>query len=256
MTMLAEELNQVDTSGTGQLAVSEIFGPTFQGEGPSVGRYSFFLRLAGCNQHCSWCDTPYTWDWTGRNGRRYDPKEEVKKYSVDDVIEEIARLEIAARVRLNPMLVITGGEPMLQQQKLIPLLIKLQAKGWRIEVETAATVYPLKEFAHLVNQFNCSPKLENSGNPLRTRFREHVIDAFQNLGNAVWKFVVTNNDDLAEVKHIVTAKSLSPVYIMPEGKTRQEMQMHMSLIARRVLDEGWNLSTRLHVEIWGDRRGV
>ena len=61
------------------LAVSEIFGPTLQGEGPSSGRRAMFLRLAGCNLSCSWCDTAYTWDWS-----RYDKKAEVTMMQVDN----------------------------------------------------------------------------------------------------------------------------------------------------------------------------
>src|SRR5260370_42452272 len=119
MNELSVELNSVDSVGAGQLAISEIFGPTFQGEGSSIGRYCYFLRLAGCNQHCAWCDTSYTWDWTGRNGIKYDPKEEVYKYSVEAVIDELytkMREDPHGRKRIPlapSMLVISRDERML-----------------------------------------------------------------------------------------------------------------------------------------------
>src|SRR5882762_8325214 len=122
----ADEVNSVaETSG--QLAVSEIFGPTWQGEGSSIGKRCYFLRLGGCNQHCVWCDTPYTWDWTGRNGTVYDPKREIRKYTPDDIVAELNRMLPDWELnddwrRMNPkMLVISGGEPMLQQKRLVTL---------------------------------------------------------------------------------------------------------------------------------------
>jgi 7-cyano-7-deazaguanosine (preQ0) biosynthesis protein QueE len=251
---MTEDLNVVD-EGIGPLAVSSdgLFGPTFQGEGSSVGQYCYFLRLAGCNQHCVWCDTPYTWDWTGRNGVKYDPREQVRKYSVEAILEI---LKTKMRPKEQPsMLVISGGEPMLQQRKLMPLLEALDPR-WKIQIETAGTIFPQPDFALYVQQFNVSPKLENSGNPLKTRYRGKVLDSLQESGRACWKFVVTSSDDLAEIKHIVKDHNLSPVFIMPEGRDEGTLQSHMQEVAQQVLDEGWNLTPRLQVEIWGDKRGV
>lgn len=253
MSLLSEELNSVQEK-IGQLAVSEIFGPTFQGEGSSIGRFCYFLRLAGCNQHCVWCDTPYTWDWTGRNGVKYDPRQEVRKFSVEDVIEELT--SCGASLGKPSMLVVTGGEPMLQQKNLAPLLQILTLHGWRIEVETAGTIPPLEEFNLLVHQYNVSPKIENSGNELKLRYRPRVLNTLQETGRVCWKFVVTSREDLAEIKHIVKEHRLSPIFIMPEGKFEIDINNHMREVAQAVLDEGWNLTTRLQIEIWGNKRGV
>src|SRR5579859_7453321 len=168
--------------------VSEIFGPTFQGEGPSVGRRCSFLRLGGCGLACPWCDTPYTWVWTGRNGTRYDPRQELHQRGVDDVWLDIAR-------RGTDMVVISGGEPMLQQLALAPLLKRCRDANWRIEVETAGTVAPSNETASLVDQFNVSPKLANSGNSQQARYSPTAMDALAATGRAVWKFVVVEATD-------------------------------------------------------------
>ena len=261
MSTFAEELNQVDAVGAGQLALTTegLYGPTFQGEGPTLGRYCFFLRLAGCNQHCVFCDVPSSWAFSDalaaqhRDGVKYDPKEEVHKSSPEDVVE-------ALMAKMTPfekpsMLVISGGEPMLQQRRLIPLLRTLTERAWRIEIETAGTIYPLAEFSLLVHQFNISPKLETSGNPLQLRYKPKVLEAFQESGRAAWKFVATSKDDLAEIAHIVHEHHLSPVYVMPEGITSDAIGDHMREIAEAVLEEGWNLSTRLQIEIWGAARG-
>jgi 7-carboxy-7-deazaguanine synthase len=251
--VIGEELNSVDTVGAGQLAVSEIFGPTFQGEGSTIGQYCYFLRLAGCNQHCVWCDTPYTWDWTGRNGVVFDPRREVHKYSVEDIRDTLKGLMKPGEK--PSVLVVSGGEPMLQQKKLVGLFGSLDSR-WNIQIETAGTVFPLPDFSLFVQQYNVSPKLENSGNDLKTRYKGRILDSFQESGRACWKFVVTSQEDLSEIRHIVKEHSLSPVYIMPEGKTEGPMHEHMREVAAAVLEEGWNLTTRLQVEIWGNRRGV
>src|SRR5260370_21846782 len=95
------------------------------------------------------------------------------------------------------MLVVSGGEPMLQQKRLLGLFQTLDRR-WRIEIETAGTIFPLSEVAMYVEQYNVSPKLENSGNELKLRYRGRVLDALQETGRACWKFVVTSIEDLAE----------------------------------------------------------
>lgn len=261
MIPLAEDLNTEKQTAVGQLAVSEIFGPTFQGEGSSIGRRCYFLRLAGCNQHCSWCDTPYTWDWSGRNGKAYDPREEVHKYDAKDIVAELNQLRIDASdgtlADQRSMLVITGGEPLLQQAKLLPLVEFLFHWNWEIEIETAGTVVP-HEISRYVTKYNISPKLENSGNELKTRYRPQVLKLLQaeGAGRVCWKFVARTDEDLAEIAHIVNECELSPVYVMPEGTDSETIKERMQELAAEVLKRGWNLTTRLQVELYGNRRGV
>ena len=104
------------------LVVSEVFGPTWQGEGPSLGRRCGFVRLGRCNLACTWCDTPYTWDW-----ERYDPRVELHRRMVTEVVSELDAMKI-------DMVVISGGEPLLQQSHLPPLLAVAKERAWRIEV--------------------------------------------------------------------------------------------------------------------------
>ena len=66
------------------LVISEVFGPTVQGEGPTIGRRAAFVRLGRCNLDCSWCDTPYTWDW-----ERYDPKVELHERPVPEIVADL-----------------------------------------------------------------------------------------------------------------------------------------------------------------------
>jgi 7-carboxy-7-deazaguanine synthase len=233
----------------GTLVVSEVFGPTFQGEGPSLGRRCSFLRLGACNLHCRWCDTPYTWDWTGRNGRVYDPDEELHRRSVDDVWADLAS-------RAANMLVVSGGEPMLQQRHLIPLLERATDAGWWIEVETAGTIGPSPEFTALIGGFNVSPKLDNSGNSPAERYKPAALDVLQASGKASWKFVAQSVGDLDEISNLVNRHSLAPVYVMPEGITADVIAARSHDLVDAVLARGWNLTTRLQVLLYGNRRGI
>ena len=226
------------------LVVSEVFGPTWQGEGPSLGRLTAFVRLGRCNLACTWCDTAYTWDWS-----RFDPATELEERTVDDVVAQLD--EISA-----PMVVVSGGEPMLQQRAVIRLLEQIKERSWRTEVETAGTLAPTPELTAVVDQFNVSPKLANSGNERDRRYRPDVLRALQATGRAIFKFVVSEALDLDEIDEIVAACELAPVYVMPEGTAADVVGERLRAIADPVLARGWNITTRLHIEIWGDRRGV
>jgi len=221
-----------------QLVVSEVFGPTVQGEGPSLGRRTGFVRLGRCNLACTWCDTAYTWDWS-----RYDPAVELRKLDVDEVVRQVDAMDV-------PMVVVTGGEPLLQQSALIDLLPRLKPR--RIEVETAGTLAPRPELVELVDQWNVSPKLANSGNPAERRHKPDVLRAFEATGRAVFKFVAEGPAELDEI----AAFGVSPVWVMPQGTTPDTVRDGLARLADAVIARGWNLTTRLHVEVWGDRRGV
>jgi 7-carboxy-7-deazaguanine synthase len=227
------------------LVVSEVFGPTWQGEGPSVGQTAAFVRLGRCNLACSWCDTPYTWDWS-----RYDPAVELREVEVAAVLAEVDAMGPVS------MLVVTGGEPLLQQRRLPPLLAEARDRGLRVEVETAGTLAPDQELAALVDRFNVSPKLANSGNPVERRYRPDVLRAFQATGKAAFKFVVQGPADLDEVQAMVDECGLDQVWIMPEGTDAEALVARMQALADAVPARGWHLSPRLHVLLWGERRGV
>jgi 7-carboxy-7-deazaguanine synthase len=225
------------------LAVSEIFGPTVQGEGPTAGRRAGFVRLGRCNLDCVWCDTPYTWDWD-----RFDPAVEVTPLPTSEVV---ARLDAMMVERV----VVTGGEPLLQQRGLLPLLVALGERGWVVEVETNGTIAPSPAVAAAVTAFNVSPKLANSGIPLTRRIRPAALGALVETGKAVFKFVVAEASELDEVAALVSAHGLAPVWIMPEGTSAAVVSSRLAALADPVVARGWNLSTRLQVLVWGDERG-
>ena len=231
------------TPGEGELVVAEVFGPTFQGEGPSVGRRAGFVRLGRCNLDCSWCDTPYTWDWS-----RYDPAEELRH-------EPVAAVLVQLEAMGPDIVVVTGGEPLLQQRRLVALLEGCAARGWPVEIETNGTIVPDERLAGLVGQWNVSPKLANSGISMETRIRPDALAALRATGRAVFKFVVAEPAELDEVGALVEAHGLEPVWIMPEGTDPGTLLDRARGLADPVLRRGWNLTPRLHVLLWGDQRG-
>ncbi|HZQ86487.1 MAG TPA: 7-carboxy-7-deazaguanine synthase QueE [Acidimicrobiales bacterium] len=224
------------------LVVSEVFGPTVQGEGPSIGRRAGFVRLGKCNQACSWCDTPYTWDWD-----RFDPAVELHDIAAADVVAQVAAMDV-------PMVVITGGEPLLQQRELEALVRELKQAGKGIEVETAGTIAP--RLGDLVDQWNVSPKLANSGNPLERRYKPDVLRAFEATGRAIFKFVACEPSDLDEIASMVDECGLTDIWVMPEGTDAATLEKRSAVLADAVIARGWNLTTRLHILLWGDKRGV
>lgn len=227
----------------GSLVVSEVFGPTIQGEGPTAGRRAGFVRLGRCDLDCSWCDTPYTWDWS-----RFDPAVELHTAAVDDVVAQVAAMGV-------DRVVVTGGEPLLQQRGLLPFLEAAAERGWAVEIETNGRHAPDPAVAELVEQFNVSPKLANSGVSADRAIRPDALAALLATGKAVFKFVVTGPGDLDEIQAIVDTHRLSPVWVMPEATTADAVRAGMAGLADAVVDRGWNLTPRLHILLWGDQRG-
>lgn len=237
-----------DPGIAGGLLVAEVFGPTVQGEGPSTGQAAMFLRLSRCNLSCRWCDTPYTWDWS-----RFDPRAEARRVPVD----ELARTLLAGG---SGLVVVTGGEPLLQQHTgLVDLVAAVRAADRRVEIETNGTVVPDERLVELGARFNVSPKLAHSGVPAAQRLVPAALHALAGSGAAVFKFVARADPlglgDLHEIDALVGQFGLDPVWVMPEGTSAETVAAGLRRLAEPVIARGWNVSGRLHLLIWGDERG-
>ncbi|WP_416971637.1 7-carboxy-7-deazaguanine synthase QueE [Streptomyces sp. 4F14] len=228
------------------LIVAERFGvetATFQGEGPSLGHPALFIRLSRCNLTCSRCDTKYTWDWT-----QFDPREESTKLSVADLVAWAASSPVE-------LVVVTGGEPLLQQQRLVPLVRELLAAGKRIEFETNGTLVP--DPALLVDgvRFNVSPKIRSFGQDESKSIVPSALKAFAVSGRAVFKFVATRPADLDRIGELAAVHRLSPVWVMPEGTTADAVLAATRDLADAVAARHWHFTTRLHVLAFAGTRG-
>lgn len=231
-----------DAAPARTLWIAETFAGTIQGEGPSAGTPALFIRTSGCNLECRWCDTPYTWDRT-----RFDLRAERTRRTV-------VELGAWAAARPEPLAVLTGGEPLMQQHALVPLARTLADLGKRVEIETNGTYSPTDELACLGVHFNVSPKL-NAGMPLSRTIRPSAMEAFANTPRRIFKFVVCGPSDLDQVDELVTEFGLTEVWVMPEGVTPRSVIDGMKALVPAVVGRGYRISPRLHVLMWGDERG-
>lgn len=223
------------------MKISEIFY-SIQGEGSLVGMPSIFVRTSGCNLRCSWCDTPYTsWNPEG---------------------EEMSVDEILARVRAQPasFAVVTGGEPMIAPG-IGELTQRMSRAGLHITIETAGTVFT--EVA--CNLLSISPKLSNSTpeGPFRQqherlRIQPETLARLMAAHEYQLKFVVAAPGDLDEIRALVRTLGAprQNVILMPEGIDMATIHTRSEWIAELCKAEGFRFSPRLHVDLYGNRRGV
>lgn len=240
----------------------EIFH-TLQGEGVSAGLPAVFVRSSRCNLHCHWCDTDHTWNFEGTPWtHEKDSIPGYAKHRKADVTFELSPAGIADRVAVYPCrrVVLTGGEPLLQQDAWVELIRALRKidPGYVFEVETNGTLAPSEEFAEAVDQFNVSPKLVNSGMDESLRLKPEALKALVATGKAWFKFVLTAPSDLSEIEAIAARVPISKdrILLMPEGRTVPELDETSAWLADLCREHGYRFSDRLHVRLWGDKRGV
>ncbi len=223
----------------------EIFS-SVQGEGRSIGIPSVFCRLSLCNLDCTWCDTKYTWDWTN-----YDPKTEILRLPTQQIADRINSFKIRN-------VVITGGEPLLQQDGISELVGLVKKTDHSIEIETNGTIIPTPGISSQIDQWNVSPKLSNSGIPNPARLIPETLNWFANQSTATFKFVIDTPADLKEVKNINESLKLDPgrIVLMPQATSVSEIESKTPWIITECIEMGFRFSTRLHILIWGDERGT
>lgn len=223
------------------LKISEIFR-SIQGEGELIGVPHTFVRLAGCNLKCRWCDTVYA---------RYRGT-------------EMEEREIAAKVNTRHIC-ITGGEPLLQD--IYGLCRMLRRRGVIITVETNCTKFDGR-LCNCVDLFSVSPKLGSSWEKYSKKVLRKYIDAYPE-SKVNLKFVIQSENDLKEVLDIVEEnkdirKKGIPVILQPEGFcSLPEYRKRIRTLIEKVLDEktskklggvNYRVLPQLHRIAWGMRR--
>ena len=241
------------TLATTSPGVPEIFA-SLQGEGPSAGRPSTFIRLSRCNLACVWCDTAYTWHFTGDERPHLGGETFERRANQIDLPES----EVAAAIMAlgGDRLVVSGGEPLLQGNALARMLGGV--RGHHIEIETNGTIAPHPALDALVQQYNVSPKLAHSGNPGELALIPDRLAAWAADARAFFKFVVAKPEDLGEVLALQAEYAIpsSRLFVMPEGTTSAVLRTRSRWLAEVCMAHGLRLSDRLHIHLYGDTRGT
>ncbi len=228
------------------MRISEIFY-SIQGEGRLVGTPSLFIRTSGCNLRCVWCDTPYT-SW----------RPEGSAWPLAKILRRVDQ-------HSTHYVVVTGGEPMLAPE-IEKLTVELRKKGKHVTIETAGTLFkPVR-----CDLISLSPKLANS-TPLKRekgkfaamhekrRMNLPVLQNYLDAYDYQLKFVVDRPEDFAEIRAIVERLrnvDAARILIMAQGTTRKQLDEKSGWIVKECLRYGYNLTPRLHIELFGNRRGT
>jgi 7-carboxy-7-deazaguanine synthase len=231
------------------MLICEIFY-SLQGEGELTGVPSVFVRTSGCNLRCTWCDTPYA-SWNPEGEQR----------STAQILAAIESFPAARHV------VLTGGEPMIAKEiRLLADAIKVS--GRHVTIETAATVAPDGIACDLAS---LSPKLLNSAPDAiehaawrkkheATRWQPEVVRAWIDRYPYQFKFVVSRPEDVEELEHMLGAlKREVPrhkVLLMPEATTLEKMRGRATWLGELCKARGYRYAHRLHIELYGNRRGT
>ncbi len=230
------------------MLISEIFY-SLQGEGELTGVPSVFVRTSGCNLRCNWCDTPYaSWSPEGTPMTVEAILAEVKKHPARHVV-------------------LTGGEPMIAKE-IRELAAALKRLGHHITIETAATVPPEGIACDLAS---LSPKLAGSAPDDRLsatwrakheslRWQPDVVKAWIDAYGYQLKFVVSAEEDVNEIETMLAQLGReiprAKVLLMPEGVTVEALRAKAGWLGELCKSRGYRYAPRLHVELYGNRRGT
>lgn len=221
-----------------------------QCEGCSVGVPSIFLRVSGCNFQCQFCDTIEVW-------------KQGTFYTIEELVQLFIDKGYFKRINEGAHLILTGGNPLLVQDRLSAFLSaavgsgKLAYKPF-IEVETQADRLPTADFRGWVSQWNASPKLANSGEPEHKRIVPEVLAFLAAQSKVCFKFPVASEADMPEVSAIVKSHHLprSKVYLMPVCNSRATHAAVAPAVAELAKEHGFCFSPRLHLVLYDQACGV
>lgn len=235
------------------MRISELFY-ALQGEGPSIGTPAVFIRLAGCNLQCKWCDTLDVW----RRGSDM-PVEDVVEAAIhmaslrDSYKEGIYNL-VTGRVHI----VVTGGEPLLHATDVDELIkdTRARAPSTYFELETNGTIG--NDVIYKFDQVNCSPKLESAAEPLIKRIVPEALLKLNKHPNINYKFVVSHKEDWAEIECAYGSfidLTKNNIYLMPAALTREELVDNSKVVWELAAEKHVKLTTRLQTITWSNLRG-
>lgn len=229
--------------------VAEFFCDTIQGEGINIGAPATFFRVQHCTQNCVWCDTRETW--------RYG-----NPYTFNELFQLMDEHGVPEKLRYGQHLVLTGGSPMRQQNRLLGFLEafeKRYAFKPYTEIENECTLRPLDTFAEKIDCWNNSPKLSNSLNPKSLRYQPELLKLLASYPNSWFKFVVSDEQDWQEIEtEFLDTEILNKnqIILMPLGGTREELHNNRETVVDMAIRENVRYTSREHIELWDIATGV
>ncbi|MGL1936882.1 MAG: 7-carboxy-7-deazaguanine synthase QueE [Fibrobacterales bacterium] len=226
------------------LKVNEIFY-SIQGEGIYTGVPSIFIRLAGCNLRCNWCDTPYA-----------------SHRAEGTMMERSAILDLCRSYTGAAHVVITGGEPFIHKN-LTDLVADCKQAEYHVTIETAGTIY-LETAADFIS---LSPKLLNATPTDGSWQKKHealrknnsVLRSFMTYHDVQLKFVVGTYGDVEEVAAwLGELPKIAPdrILLMPQALNAEAQQMISQEVIEWCKERGYRFCYRLHTQVWGGKPGV
>ncbi|RJE89759.1 7-carboxy-7-deazaguanine synthase QueE [Paenibacillus sp. 1011MAR3C5] len=242
-------------SNSRRIPVMEVFGPTVQGEGMVIGRKTMFVRTAGCDYQCAWCDSAFTWDGTG--------KDEIRLLSTGEVIEELERIGGSSFDHVT----ISGGNPALLPQ-LGELIGGLHERGIKAALETQGSRWQ-PWFAD-IDDLTLSPKPPSSGMSTDWTVLDDIVARLLEQGrDFCLKVVVFNEADLAYAKSVHMRYEGVPFYLQAGNGNLTETEPRLMLpylveryewlIGLAMADGEWrgvHVLPQLHTWVWGNKKGV
>ena len=231
------------------MRIAEIFY-SIQGEGELTGVPTVFIRTAGCNLRCGWCDTPYaSWNPEG------------VEMSVEEILQEVDR-------HPTRFVVLTGGEPLVAKG-IHDLAEKLHTNSKHITIETAGTVPPCGIKCDLAS---LSPKLSNSTPTMDsiepqwierhelTRRQPKVVNQWVSNYNYQLKFVFSDTADLYEIEETISSIGVPipswKIQLMPQGISEESIRSRHDMILAACREKGYRYCDRLHIHLFGNTRGT
>ncbi|NRD79486.1 7-carboxy-7-deazaguanine synthase QueE [Bacillus sp. BRMEA1] len=240
-----------------KIPVMEIFGPTIQGEGMVIGQKTMFVRTAGCDYSCSWCDSSFTWDGSG--------KKDIRMMAAEEIWQELK--EIGGKN--FSFVTISGGNPALLKD-LNGLIDLLKANDIKIGVETQGSSW--QDWFFKIDELTISPKPPSSKMVTDYSVLDEIIMKLKqsNLSqNVSLKVVVFDDLDYKYAKNIHQRYPDIPFFLQVGNDDLtttddQALLMHLvqkynQLIDKVMKDSALNqvkVLPQLHTLLWGNKRGV
>lgn len=240
-----------------KLAISEVFY-SIQGEGKTVGVPSVFVRLGGCNLMCGGMGTQFDGELHNEAEWRCDSVEVWMK-ALSKQYEEILPDDCVEAIKNNAHIILTGGEPMMQQGGLEGFISYIKHNinpNAYFEVETNGTIMPSEDLLYKIQLWNCSPKLRNSGMDNAMTLKPDVIQKL-NEKNTIFKFVVNSEKEWKEIERdYLPIVDKEKIYLMPAGENQELLNENKLRIIELAKEKYLNFTTRLHIDVWNKKTGV